>query len=75
MKALPEFLFADGVYTQDLILIIRDSAANINKLLEEFEGAEYGFMFDKFSKQHNVVVFESPEDHLSFKLKYGHLVK
>jgi hypothetical protein len=40
-------------------------------LKEEYPGAEYGPMTDVNNGIHYVVVFDSPEDTLSFAMKYG----
>ena len=40
-------------------------------LAEEYPGAEYGPMVDVTNRINYVVAFETPEDTLSFALKYG----
>jgi hypothetical protein len=46
--------------------------SGLHKILaEEFPGAECGHLVDVNNHIHYAVVFESPEDTLSFSLKYG----
>lgn len=65
----------DMIFVVDLktIMLPESYERLMTVLKEEFPESTYTMLFDKSMRGHQVIIFEDAADHLSFKLKYGHL--